>query len=67
MPQSPLLPPLDIFRVADDGQLLWRTTADSNESAARRVKMLMISEPGDYVICSQQTGDKAVIRSEELG
>jgi len=66
MPQSPLLPPLDIFRVTDDGKLLWRTTADSVESAARRIKMLMISEPGDYVVCSQQTGDKTIIRFEKL-
>ena len=54
-----MLPPLDIFRVASDGHLLWRAAA-----AGRRVRILMASEPGDYVIYSQETGGKTVVRAE---
>jgi len=62
-----MLPPLDIFRVTADGQLLWKTTAESLESAQRRVKILMTSEPGEYVIYSQETGHKTVVRAEKPG
>ena len=60
-----MLPPLDIFRdifrVETDGHLLWRAAADTLQSAQRRVKILMTSEPADYVIYSQETGDKIFV------
>ena len=31
------------------------------------VKILMASEPGDYVIYGQQTGHETIIRAENLG
>jgi hypothetical protein len=52
---------LDIFRVGTDGHLLWRATGDSLQSAQRRITILMTSEPADYVIYNQQTGDKTVV------
>lgn len=60
-----MVPPLDIFRVTPDGQLLWKTTAESLESAHRRVRILMTSEPGEYVIYSQETGHKTIVRMQE--
>jgi hypothetical protein len=56
-----MLPQFDIFRVETDANLLWRATADSLQSAQRRITILMASEPADYVIYSQQTGDKTVV------
>jgi hypothetical protein len=59
-----MLPPLDIFRVESDGHLLWRAAAETPETAQRRVRILMASEPGDYVIYCQETGGKTVVRAE---
>jgi hypothetical protein len=57
-------PHLDIFRVEADGHLLWRAAAESPEAAQRRVKILMASEPADYIIYCQETGDKTLVRAE---
>jgi hypothetical protein len=62
-----MLPPLEIFHVESDGHLLWKAAAETLEAARRCVKILMASEPGDYVIYSQQTGHKTIIRAENLG
>jgi len=58
-----VFPHLDIFRVESDGQLIWRAAAETSDAAQRRVKILMASEPGDYVIYSQETGDKTLVRA----
>jgi len=57
-----MIPPLDIFRLESDGQLIWRASADGDDAAQRRVKILMASEPADYVIYSQETGHKTFVR-----
>jgi hypothetical protein len=62
-----MLPPLDIFRVESDGHLLWKAAAETLDAARRRIKILMASEPADYVIYSQQTGHKTLVRAEKLG
>ena len=59
-----MVPPLDIFRVAPDGQLTWRAAAENLDSAQRRIKILMSVHPGDYVIYSQETGHKTLVRAE---
>jgi hypothetical protein len=60
-----MLQPFDIFRVAADGQLVWRTAAESLENAQRRVKILMATEPNDYVIFCQETGKKTLVRASD--
>jgi len=55
-------PPFDIFRVENDGRLLWKDTAETFGLAKLRIKILMLSLPGDFVIYSQETGDKIVVR-----
>ena len=60
-----MIPPLDIFRLDSDGNLIWRTTAETLEAATRRVGILMTSEPGDYVIYSQKTGHKTIVRMQK--
>ena len=56
-----MVPPIDIFRIDSDGQLIWRASADALDSAQRRVRILMTSEPGDYLIYSHETGHKTFI------
>jgi hypothetical protein len=58
-----VIPPLDIFRVADDGKLIWMASADNLQSAQRRIRILMASQRSDYVIYDQETGDKTVVRN----
>ena len=59
-----MLPPFDIFRVETDGHLVWRDTAETLDLARLRIKILMVSQPGDFVIYSQQTGHKTVIKAD---
>lgn len=61
-----MIPPFDIFRVAADGQLVWKSAAESLDTAQRRVRILMAVDPADYIIFSQETGNKTVIRAESL-
>ena len=60
-----MIPPFDIFRVAADGHLIWRAAAENLDSAQRRIHIFMSVEPADYVIFSQKTGKKTVIRAED--
>jgi hypothetical protein len=62
-----MLPPFDIFRIESDGQLIWCASADSLNSAERRVKILMASTAADYLIYSQETGHKAIVRRKTEG
>jgi hypothetical protein len=59
-----LIPPFDIFRVESDGHLVWKDTAETLDLARLRIKILMVSQPGDYVIYSQQTTHKMVVRAD---
>jgi hypothetical protein len=54
---------LDIFN-ADANGLIWQGTADNLEGAKANVKALRAKSPGDYVIFSQQTGDKIVMKAD---
>jgi hypothetical protein len=57
-----MLPAFDIFRVESDGQLLWQDTAETLALARLRVKLLSVTKRADYVIYSQQTGHKSIVR-----
>jgi hypothetical protein len=59
-----MVPPFDIFRVESDGHLVWRDTAETLDLARLRIKILMLAQPADYVIYSQRTGHKTVIRAD---
>jgi hypothetical protein len=59
-----MVPPFDIFRVESDGHLAWKDTAETLDLARLRIKILAVSEGGDYVIYSQETGHKTVVRSD---
>ena len=59
-----MIPPFDIFLVGSDGQLVRKGTAETLDAARLRIKVLMGSEPGDYVIYSQQTSHHMVVKAD---
>ncbi|MGB8322416.1 MAG: hypothetical protein WCE52_05565 [Candidatus Acidiferrum sp.] len=56
-----MMPPFDIFYVNSEGYI-WQEPAESLESAKLRVQQLGVSRPGEYLIFSQETGDKLSIK-----
>lgn len=56
-----MLPAFDIFRLQQDGVLLWCGAAQSLENAKLRIQSLSASSPGKYVILSQNTGRRTAI------
>jgi hypothetical protein len=52
---------LDIFRVETGGGLHWIGTSNTLESAVSSVEILAAPTPGDYVIFSEETGEKTFI------
>jgi hypothetical protein len=59
-----MIPPFDIFRIETDGHLMWRGKAETLDVARLKVKMLMDEVPGNYLIYSQQTGHKMIIKAD---
>jgi len=58
-----VIPPLDIFR-KEQGNYVWKGAAESLELAQSKVKQLAEKSPGEYMIFSQTTGNKIVIKIE---
>jgi len=56
-----MLAPLDIFRM-EHGTYVWKAAADSLEIAKSTIKRLATSSPGEYMIFSQTTGNKIVVK-----
>ena len=54
--------PLDIFKLENDGSIVWKGTAETLEIAKLSVKMLAKTSPGDYLIFSPATGEKTVVQ-----
>jgi hypothetical protein len=59
-----MIPPFDILRVDSYGQLVRTGTAETLDLARLHIKILMASEPGEYIIYSQQTGHKMIIKAD---
>jgi hypothetical protein len=53
--------PLDVFRM-EDGVYIWKATAESFELAKLTVQRLSATSPGEYMIFSQTTGKKIVVK-----
>jgi hypothetical protein len=62
--QHLMIPPFDIFKKEKDGSLIWKGTAETLEVARLSVKVLVASSPGNYIIHSQQTGHKMIVRAD---
>jgi hypothetical protein len=58
-----VIPPLDIFR-KEQGNYVWKGAAESLELAQSKVKQLAEKAPGEYMVFSQTTGNKIVIKIE---
>ena len=58
------MPAFDIFRLQQDGILLWCDAVASLELAKLRVQSLSVSSPGRYVILSQNAGNKTILQAE---
>jgi hypothetical protein len=61
-----MLAPLDIFKMQEDGTYVWKAAADSFEVAKSKVEELAAKTPGEYMIFSQTTGSKIVIKPDGL-
>ena len=61
--RGPLIPPFDIFKV-ETNSVIWKGTAESFEVAELSVKVLMVSSPGKYIIHSQKTGHRTLVKAD---
>lgn len=59
-----MVAPFDIFRMDEEGQLLWCEEAASLEEAKARIQALTKSRRTTYVILSQRTGHRMVVEPE---
>jgi hypothetical protein len=59
-----MVPPFDIFRVAD-GDPIWVEAIATLDAAKARVRELMMDVPCEYLIFSHVTGNKISIKPEE--
>jgi hypothetical protein len=57
-----MIEPLDIFVKTDDGTYVWKAAANSFELAKSTVQRLAANSPGEYMIFSQKTGNKIVVK-----
>jgi hypothetical protein len=58
-----MLPPLEIFKL-QEGTYVWKAPADSLEHAKAKIKELAAKSPGEYMIFSQTTGNKLVVKPD---
>jgi hypothetical protein len=58
-----MLAPLDIFKM-QDGAYVWKAAAESFEVAKSKVEQLAANAPGEYMIFSQTTRDKTIVKLE---
>jgi hypothetical protein len=56
-----MLAPLDIFKL-QDGTYVWKAAADSLELAKSKVEQLAANAPGEYMIFSQTTQNKIIVK-----
>jgi hypothetical protein len=47
-----------------DGAYVWKAAAESFEVAKSKVEQLAANAPGEYMIFSQTTGDKTIVKLE---
>ena len=60
-----MLATLDVFKM-EDGAYVWKAAADTLELAKSTVQRLASNSPGEYMIFSQNTGNKIVVNPDGL-
>jgi hypothetical protein len=61
---SPVIPPFDIHKVGEDGVQFWVEAVSTLDAAIARVRELAEFWPAEYMISSQQTGNKISIKPD---
>jgi hypothetical protein len=61
-----MLPPFDIFRVSSTGALRWLEAAPTVDDAKKRIQEMTTSSSDEYIIYSQQTGNKVLIKAGDV-
>jgi hypothetical protein len=56
-----MIPPLDVFK-KEEGTYIWKAVAESLLDAKAKTEEL---GPGEYMIFSQTTGNKIIVKPEE--
>ena len=59
-----MLPPLDIFFKMQDGTYVWKAPAESLADANAKIKELATKSPGEYMIFSQTSGYKIMVKPD---
>lgn len=59
-----MIPPFDIFKVADNDEPALIESAESLEKAMARVSALREATPGDYLIVSRVTGKQILLTAK---
>jgi len=60
-----MVAPFDVFKHEPDGSLRWCGAFPDLEAAKDKVRELLVSSPGKYLILSQTTGEKLYIKPED--
>ena len=60
-----MVPPFDIFRLEENGKVLWIGTSSSVEEAERRIAIAISLLPTSYSIVSLKTGNQRVISPKQ--
>jgi hypothetical protein len=61
-----MIEPLDIFIKLQDGTYVWKAAADSFELAKSKLEELAANALGEYMIFSQTTQNKIVVKPDGL-
>jgi hypothetical protein len=61
-----MVPPFDIFKMEKD-QLHWLESAQDFEAGKAPIELLANTSPGDYVIFSQTTKNRFLIKADQTG
>ena len=51
---------LNIFKLVDDGSLVWKASAQDLGTA----NLLAVNSTGDYIVSSQRRGHKTIVKIE---
>lgn len=57
-----MIPPYDIFRTEPNGSSRWVEAASTLDEAKARIQAMAAISPGEYLIVSQRTGNKLVMK-----
>jgi sarcosine oxidase gamma subunit len=62
-----MIPPYDIFKTEPNGSSRWIEAASTLDGAKARAQTLAAVSPGEYLIVSQRTGNRLVMKSNGAG